>query len=95
MSILEHRIMMTRSQEELDRAIQLYRDVLRIDSTFACTLLSNGPWRQVLGEHHMETEHIKDSLLILANKALSLSDQVEEAYLLRGIYYRYAESEVC
>ncbi len=89
-------IMMTRSQntEDLDRAIQLYRDVLEIDSTFAyaytglAMALGGKYWGTSYGN-----ENIKDSLLFLANKALSLNDQLEEAYLLRGIYYRNFESE--
>jgi len=88
-------IMMTRSQnkEDLELAIQLYRSVLEIDSTFTkaytglAMALGGKYWRTSYGD-----EYITDTLLSLANKALSFSDQEEEAYFLRGIYYRNVES---
>ena len=88
-------IMTTRSHnmEDLDKAIQLYRNVLEIDSTFSkaytglAMALGSKYWGTTYGN-----EYITDTVLFLANKALSFNDQVEEAYLLRGIYYRYVGS---
>jgi len=75
--------------EVLDRAEDLYNKALEYDSTFAkaytglaMVYLAKYYWKSFL------TENFLDSMLYLANIALSFDDQLSEAYLIRGEYYQ-------
>ncbi|MFZ0282089.1 MAG: hypothetical protein WAL29_10590 [Bacteroidales bacterium] len=81
----------------LENAKDHYLKALEYDSTFAqaYTGLAWVYW----DKHYWKTlftENFLDSVLILANKALSLDNQLSEAYLIRGQYYnqirKYAEA---
>jgi len=72
----------------LDRADKLYRKALECDSAFAQAYV--GMAYVYLYKHSNETyfsENFLDSVLILVNKALSIDDQLSEAYITRGYYY--------
>ncbi len=78
------------NRDALERAEELYHKALECDSTFAkaYTGLAN-----VYGsKHYWETyftENFLDSMLLLADIALSFDNQLAEAYVIRGEYYRY------
>jgi TolB-like protein/lipopolysaccharide biosynthesis regulator YciM len=74
--------------EALERAEDLYHEALEYDSTFAQAYTGlawvysfKHKWVTVL------TEDFLDSMLILADIALSIDDQLAEAYVIRGEYY--------
>jgi TolB-like protein/Tfp pilus assembly protein PilF len=76
------------NKDALERAEGLYNKALEHDSTFAQAYTGLAQvykvkyyWKTFL------TENFLDSMLILANKALSFDDQLPEAYLIRGEYY--------
>ncbi len=72
----------------LDRANDLYKKALEYDPSFARAYV--GMAQVFWGKHYWETYlsgNFLDSVLILANKALSLDDKLSEAYTIRGRYY--------
>jgi len=74
--------------EALKRADDLFHKALEIDSKYAQALvgLANVYW-QMQDDSEYFTENYIDSVLILANLALSFDKQSSEAYILRGRYY--------
>ena len=74
----------------LDEAISLYKDALKLDSTFAQAYSSLGIAMAVKYNDNFP-EEIEDSLLLLANKAAYFNSQLDEAYLLKSIYNRQVE----
>jgi TolB-like protein len=77
------------NREALERAGDLYHEALQYDSKFAQAY--TGLARVFWDKHYWETyfsENFLDSVLILADIALSYNDQLEEAYYVRGEYYR-------
>ncbi len=76
------------NREALERAEELYHKALEFDSTFAqaYTGLAWVYWNKHYGEEFLEEDFL-DSILILADIALSFDDQLAEAYVLRGRYY--------
>jgi TolB-like protein/Tfp pilus assembly protein PilF len=76
-------------REALGRTEDLYYKALEYDSTFALayTGLAMVYWYKHFREELLN-ENFLDSVLILADKALSFDDQLAEAYTLRGDYYR-------
>ena len=73
----------------LERAEELYHDALDYDSTYALAYTglalvywSKHPWESSFSERNL------DSVLILADKALSFDPQLSDAYTVRGGYYR-------
>ena len=79
----------TRDQEQLENAIAFYRRALEYDTDFAqaYTGLALAYWNKYGRATYFEEDYL-DTLLILADKAISLNQQLEEAYLVKGIYYR-------
>ena len=78
----------------LEQAITLYRRALEYDSTYAQAY--TGLALAYRDNHFLETiqeDDFLDSVLILANKALSFDNQLDEAYFVRGSYYAIAKSE--
>ena len=72
----------------IERAKDLYHKAVEYDSTFAQAYvgLANVYW----DKHYWETyfsENFLDSVLILADIALSYDDQLAEAYTVKGKYY--------
>jgi len=82
------------NKDALEQAITLYRRALEYDSTYAQAYsgLAMSYWDKHRWETFLE-EDFMDSVLVLANKALSFDDQLDEAYLVRGHYYRQAKSD--
>jgi len=77
------------NQIALETAESLYHKALEYDSTFANAY--SGLAKVFLDKHYWETfftEQFLDSVLILADIALSYDDQLAEAYTIRGNYYR-------
>jgi len=77
------------NREALERAEGLYHKALEYDSAFA--LAYTGLAKVYRNKHYWEEfleEDFMDSMLILADIALSLDDQLAEAYLIRGDYYK-------
>ncbi len=73
----------------LERAENFYHKALDCDSTFAQAY--TGLAIVYRNKHYWEeflTENFLDSMLILADIALSFDDQLAEAYVIRGEYYR-------
>jgi TolB-like protein len=70
-------------------AVNLYRTSLKIDSTFAkaYTGLANAYYDRFYWPDFFK-ENFLDSCLILANIALSIDDKLDEAYYIKGKYYR-------
>ncbi|MFC2126351.1 adenylate/guanylate cyclase domain-containing protein [Bacteroidota bacterium] len=87
------------NKDALDKAIILYRKALEIDSTYAqvYTGLAFAYWNKLLweGEYYEDyfDESYLDTVLILADIALTYDNQLEEAYYTRGIYFRTAKSD--
>jgi len=81
-------------QNDLEQAITLYHRVLQHDSSFAQAYsgLAMAYWDKHFWATYLD-ENFMDSVLILANKALSIDDQLEEAYYVRAIYYRTAKGD--
>jgi tetratricopeptide (TPR) repeat protein len=77
------------NRTSLDRAEELYHDALDYDSTFAqaYTGLADVFWDKHYWESYF-SESFLDSVLILADIALSFDPQLSEAYNVRGEYYR-------
>jgi len=77
------------NREALERAEDLYHKALEYDSSFALAYTGLA-W--VYGDKHRWethlTENFLDSLLILTDIALLFDDQLAEAYVIRGNYYR-------
>ena len=76
------------NREPLERAEEYYHEALKYDSTFA--LAYTGLARVYWDKHYWETflsGNFLDSVLILADVALSFDDQLAEAYTVRGDYY--------
>jgi len=76
------------NRELLERAEEYYHEALNYDSTFA--LAYTGLARVYWDKHYWETflsGNFLDSVLILADVALSFDDQLAEAYTVRGDYY--------
>jgi len=72
----------------LEDAILLYRRALEYDSTFARAY--TGLALVFRDKHNFSTyldENYLDSVLVLAKKALSFDDKLDEAYYVRGRYY--------
>ena len=76
------------SRQALDTAEALYKKALKYDSTFA--LIYNDLAQVYLAKHGDDSylsENYLDSVLILANLALSFDDHLSEAYYSKGHYY--------
>jgi len=76
------------TRNSIDRASAMYRKALEYDPEFAQAYVGIAQvfWRK----HYWETflsESFLDSVLILVNKALSIDDQLAEAYTIKGNYY--------
>jgi TolB-like protein len=74
----------------LDRADELYKKALERDAEFAKAYL--GLAEVYWHKHYWGTyfsENFLDSVLILSNKALSIDNQLSEAYTTRAYYYEY------
>jgi tetratricopeptide (TPR) repeat protein len=77
------------NRQALERAEYLYYKALHYDFTFA--LAYTGLAWVYLEKHYSETfytENFLDSMVILADIALSFDDQLAEAYEVKGDYYR-------
>ena len=79
-----------RNKAALQIAEDLYHKALKYDSTFAQAYsgLASVYWdKHYIKEKGYLSENFMDSVLILANIALSFDNQLSEAYTLRGNYY--------
>ena len=77
------------NRDALERAEDLYHKALEYDPTFA-QAYTGLAW-VYRKKHYRETyfsENFLDSVLILADIALSYDDQLAEAYTVRGYYYK-------
>jgi TolB-like protein len=76
------------SKKSLDIARQMYKTALAYDSTFAPTYaeLAAIYWSENYYRDAFSTNYL-DSVLYLANKALSFNDKLPDAYYIRGKYY--------
>ncbi len=81
---------MTGDSEALERAVKLYNLALKYDSAFAqaYTGLGRAYWHKN-SWNNFSYENPLDSVLILADKAISADPKISEAYMLRGNYFRY------
>ena len=79
----------TRNVSSYQTAVDFYKAALEIDSTFAkaYTGLANAYYNRYQWENYLKENYL-DTCLILANKALSFDNQLDEAYYLKGEYDR-------
>jgi len=79
----------TRDLGSYQTAVNLYRLALETDSTFAraYTGLARAYYNRYFWPEFF-TENFLDSCLLMANKALSIDDKLEEAHYLKGQYFR-------
>jgi len=78
----------TRNHSSYQTAVNLFNAALDIDSTFAraYTGLAFAYWNRYFYETYFKEDFL-DSCRILAEKALSCDDQLDEAYFMKGQYY--------
>jgi len=77
------------NRDAIERAEELYNKALEYDPEFA--LAYTGLARVYWNRHYYETylaDNFLDSVLILADIALSIDDQLSDAYTVKGSYYR-------
>ena len=76
------------NKKSVQIARQMYNTALRYDSTFAPAYaeLAAIYWSENYSRGYFTTSYL-DSVLFLANKALSFDDQLPDAYFMRGMYY--------
>jgi TolB-like protein len=76
------------NKDALGKAENLFHEALKYDSTFAqaYTGLASVYWSKHYWNEYF-SENFLDSILIFTNKALSIDDQLSDAYILRGDYY--------
>jgi TolB-like protein/AraC-like DNA-binding protein/Tfp pilus assembly protein PilF len=76
-------------KEALDKAEDCYRKAIECDSSFALayTGLADIYWYKHYWETFLNTNFL-DSMLTLADIALSFDNQLAEAYIVRGDYFR-------
>lgn len=74
----------------LDNAKKFYSEALKLDSTFAQAYVGLAliSYEKDFLKNYF-AENYLDSLLILANKAISFDDHLAEAYRARGFYFSY------
>jgi TolB-like protein/AraC-like DNA-binding protein len=79
----------TRNQSSYQTAVDLYNAALKSDSAYAkaYTGLAFAYWNRYYYETYFKENYL-DSCLNLAQKALSYDDQLDEAYFIKGEYYR-------
>lgn len=85
------------NQSALEKAIVLFQTALEIDATFARAYAglaiahySRYSFPNLSGGGFSDdyfNEEFLDSVLVLANMALSFDDQIDEAYYVKGLYY--------
>jgi TolB-like protein len=78
----------TRDLSSYHTAVNLYATALKIDSVFAkaYTGLASAYYDRYQWETYFKENYL-DSMQFLANKALTIDDQLDEAYYLKGVYY--------
>ncbi|TAL68227.1 MAG: hypothetical protein EPN88_07190, partial [Bacteroidetes bacterium] len=79
----------TTNREALGKAGDLFKQSLKYDSTFARAYLGLSwvfYYKHYSGSYL--SENFLDSMLILANKAITLDSQLADAYTTRGLYYQ-------
>jgi len=76
------------NEQVIERAEKMYKTALQYDSAFALayTGLAGIYWRKNYYKEFL-TESFLDSVLFLAEEALSFDDQLPDAYYIRGMYY--------
>jgi len=79
-----------RNKPALIKAEDFYNKSLKYDSVFARAYVGQAMvyWHKQGIEEYF-SKNFADSALILCNIALSFDNNLEEAYLMRGLYYRY------
>jgi TolB-like protein len=76
------------NKQSIERAEKMYKKAVKYDSTFALayTGLAGIYWSKNYYREYF-SENFLDSVLFLANKALSFDDRLPDAYYIRGMYY--------
>jgi TolB-like protein len=76
------------NKKSIDKARLLYRTALRYDSTFAPAYaeLAAIYWTENYFREYFSKNYL-DSVLFLANKALSFDDRLSDAYYIRAMYF--------
>ena len=82
------------NHEAFERAKSYYNRALEYDPTFALAYTGLGSiYYRMHRSDRIYSDNALDSVLILADKALSYDDQLDAAYILRGLYYQWGKSE--
>ena len=76
------------AKQSIEKAEKMYKTAIQYDSTFALayTGLAGIYWSKNYYKDYF-SESFLDSVLLLANKALSFDNQLPDAYYIRGTYY--------
>jgi TolB-like protein len=76
------------TRQSVERAEKMYKTALKYDPAFALayTGLAGIYWSKNYNREYF-SENFLDSVLILANTALSFDDQLPDAYYISGMYY--------
>jgi len=85
----------TVDRESIEKAEILFNQALQYDSSFALTYVGLGHvyWKKsYLPEY--ESKSLMDTVLALANTALSYDNKLAEAYYLRGAYFYFAKNDL-
>jgi TolB-like protein/AraC-like DNA-binding protein/Tfp pilus assembly protein PilF len=79
----------TRNHKSYQTAVDLYNAALKTDTAFAkaYTGLAFAYWNRYYYETYFEKNYL-DSCLVLAEKALKNDDHLDEAYFIKGEYFR-------
>jgi TolB-like protein/Tfp pilus assembly protein PilF len=73
---------------DLNKAMALYRQVLRYDSTYAQAY--SGLAMGYISKRDFKTNsniNLLDSIIFYSNKAINYNERLDEAYFVRGLYY--------
>ena len=82
------------NREALERAEGYYNQALEYDPTFALAYAGLGSlYCRKHRSDRIFSDNALDSVLVLADKALSYNDQLDAAYILRGLFYQWGKSE--
>jgi adenylate cyclase len=89
--------LLTKDSLKLQNALFFYKKVLEIDSTYSDAY---GDVAMLILEQIKQNrqsvfdDHLRDTVLLLANKAITYNDESEKGYLARALYYIDLEVDV-
>ena len=85
----------TQNISSYQNAVSFYKAALEVDTSFAkaYTGLANAFYNRYYNATYFK-QNFLDTCLVLANKAISLDNKLDEAYYLKGEYYQKANGQI-